>query len=113
MALRWYHYAGIGVGVVAVGYGLSLALSNSAAAPVYQPQVGSGVGGGAPAINPEAEIARGAFGVVDRLIGVVGDKVARDDTARQANHAAKNDNVDESYTVDSQHADAARKRAAA
>lgn len=110
MAIPWWGYALGGVVVIGVGYGIAQAVSaRSTEAPEYQPQPGGSL---PPAQNADAEIARGAFGVVDRLITVVSDKVRRDDEARASNNNAKREDTDDGHTEADNIAAINRKRAA-
>lgn len=85
MNLKWWHYALGGVVVVGVGYGISKALTSATLDAPAQPYphptrervLGNQTG------NAEERIASGAFGLADRIVTVIGSKVARDDAARE------------------------------
>jgi len=85
MNLKWWHYALGGVVVVSVGYGISKALTSAtldAPAQPYTLPTGN-QGTGTQTGSTEERIASGAFGLADRLVTVIGSKVARDDAARE------------------------------
>lgn len=110
MAMHWGWYVGGGIVAVGVAFGIASVISAQASRePEYQDQRHATL---PPATNTDAEIARGVFGTVDRLIGVVSDKVRRDDEARVSNRNAKNEADDDGHTVADNIAAINRKRAA-
>lgn len=85
MNLKWWHYALGGVVVVGVGIGLSKAISRStldAPAQPYTLPTGN-QGTGTQTGSTEERVASGAFGLADRLVTTIADKVRRDDMARE------------------------------
>ncbi len=82
MALPWYGWAAIGVGGIVV----VAIIANAASAPVQSPSGNSYVPptGGLPATSTEAEVVRGASGLLTAITGGIFSKVARDDAARES-----------------------------
>lgn len=81
MSVPWYGWVGIAAVAVAGVYVVSNAVAQPAALPVpMNPVPGST---DTPAVNADAELARGLTGLFTQVARDIGGKIARDDAARE------------------------------
>lgn len=91
--MKWYTIVGIGVGVIVVGGIAASVLSRpTAALPEGNVQPPMPQAGGRPT-DAGAEVAAGVTGLLRDITRVAGEKVARDDAARERQREREHDDA--------------------
>ena len=92
--MKWYAWVGIGVGVIVVGGIAASVLSrpSTAALPEGNVQPPMPQAGGRPT-DAGAEVAAGVTGLLRDITRVAGEKVARDDAARERQRERERDDA--------------------